>query len=209
VTRFFTTGNRAEADRLVVMYHYSARPPSNVIVCGCANEPGGLFGDSGRVVAACYFSVPPTRWSEKVAELSRLVRRDDEEINLTWLISMTVKFIRSRGLSDLLVSFADNTQGHHGGIYQAASWKYTGMRGACCDGLIVNGHFVPGRSCNSTWGTRSPGKLKEAYPHWDIEPHFDMGKHLYWRAVNKRGAAKAGRLGLKSLAYPKPDGESC
>ena len=200
----FTTGNRAEADRLVRRFHYSGRIPSAVIACGCANECGGLFGDTGRVVAACYFGQPPTRWSEQVAELNRLVRRDDAVIDLTWLISRTVKYIRARGLADLLVSYADWTHSHHGGIYQAASWNYNGQRGKGSDAIIVNGDFVPRRICNHRYGTSSASKLAKMHPDWSIVPHYDKGKHLYWKPVNKRGAAKAKRLGLDALPYPKP-----
>jgi hypothetical protein len=37
-----------------------------------------------------------------------------------------------------------------------------------------------------------------------IESHFDEGKHLYWRAMNKAGRKAAMTLGLLSLPYPKP-----
>lgn len=202
---FFSVGYREEADRLVKRFHYSKRIPSNIIVCGCANEPGGLFGDRGRTIAACYFSIPPTRWSENVLELSRLVRTEEASISLSWLVSKTVKYIKRNRLSNLLVSFADQTQSHHGGIYQACSWNYSGKRERRMDGLIVNGTFYPGRSCNSRWGTQSPTKLKKLHPGLDIKPHYDEGKHLYWKACNKQGKRKARNLGLLSLPYIKPD----
>ena len=37
------------------------------------------------------------------------------------------------------------------------------------------------------------------------EPHFDTGKHVYWRALTKTGRRQAEALGLRSCAYPKPD----
>jgi hypothetical protein len=72
------------------------------------------------------------------------------------------------------------------------------------DGVILDGIFVPGRSCNSKWGTRSPSKLTEILRR-PVQPHFDAGKNLYWKALGPRGAAKAARLGLVAVAYPKPD----
>ena len=33
-------------------------------------------------------------------------------------------------------------------------------------------------------------------PHKSIEPHFDDGKHLYWKALGRNGERKAQRLGL-------------
>jgi hypothetical protein len=73
------------------------------------------------------------------------------------------------------------------------------------DGVFIDGTFVPGRSCNARYGTQSPRQLAERLAGHTVEPHYDEGKHLYWRALNREGKRKAERLGLKSLAYPKPD----
>lgn len=198
----FRDGCTDEARDLVERFHYSRRVPANVQCVATMHEPGGLFGDYGPAVAACFFSIPPTRWSEPVWELSRLVRTE-ARVPLTPLISFTAKLARRLG-ADLLVSFADRTQGHHGGIYQAASWAYAGARARRMDGLIVDGTFVAGRSCNSRWGTQSPEKVTAIIGR-PVLPHYDEGKHLYWRALNKGGDRKAARLGLKRLPYPKPD----
>jgi len=198
----FRVGDIPAAEKLVRQFHYSHRFPANVQVCGTWHEPGGLFGDYGDVVAACVFSIPPTRWREPVLELSRLVRRDDATVFLSGLISQTTKFIKSRSLIDLLISFADNTQGHHGGIYQACSWRFAGTRKRNMDGIIWRGEFVPGRSANKRWGTQSPNRLRGM--GIDCYPHYDEGKHLYWMALNKHGNKKAKRIGLESLPYIKP-----
>lgn len=198
----FHTGEVAEARALVKAHHYSRRWPSVVQVVGSWHETGGLFGDSGPMVAACAFGVPAARWGEEVLELSRLVRRPDAQVPLSGLVSETVRYIRRKSIADLLVSFADWTQGHHGGIYQACSWNYDGQRDGRMDGVIVNGQFVPGRVANHTWGTRSPSLLADRGV--DAEPHYDLGKHLYWKPLTSGGKAKAHRLGLASMPYPRP-----
>jgi hypothetical protein len=164
-----------------------------------------LFGTKGPAIAACIFSNPTTRWSESVLELTRLIRIEGITISLTGLISATCQECRRQGFH-LLISFADSTQGHHGGIYQAASWNYHGKRESAMDGLVISGRFVPGRTCNALYGTRSPERLAVLHPDWPIEPHHDDGKHLYWRALDREGESKAGRLELKRLPYPKPEG---
>ena len=156
----FRVGDVVAATGLVETFHYSHRMAGNIQLVGTWHESGGLFGDYGPAIAAVVFSIPPTRWSEPVWELSRLVRRDDAKITLSSLISQTVSFMKRSRPCDLLVSFADNTQGHHGGIYQACSWNYAGKRDRSVDGCIIEGTFVPGRSLNSRYGTRSPEKLK-------------------------------------------------
>lgn len=197
----FRVGHYQDACALVEKYHYSRRVPSNVQCVGTLHDSGGLFGDFGEAVAACFFSLPPTRWTHEVWELSRLVR-SRPNIPLTSLISQTRKHAKTLG-AHLLVSFADVTQGHHGGVYQAASWNYHACRERRMDGVMIDGTFIPGRSCNSKWGTRSPQKLR-AILGKDVAPHFDEGKHLYWVALTTKGKKWAKDLALSSAAYPKP-----
>lgn len=203
-TYHFAVGRSDDADALVKAHHYSARPPANVQVVGTWHEDGGLFGDRGPAVAACYFSIPPTRWSENVLELSRLVRAPHVRAPISALLALTANHVRFARRGDLLVSFADWTQGHHGGVYQASGWNYAGCRERRMDGVLVDGEFVPGRSCNSRWGTRSPDKLRVVLAGHTIEPHYDAGKHLYWRALNRHGVAQAKRMKLASVSFPKP-----
>ena len=201
----FHVGRTEEANKLIIAHHYSGRAPSLVMMCGTWHRDGGIFGDAGEIVAACVFSIPVARRKEKVLELTRLVRVPDCRAPLTGLISRTVKQLARERLADLIVSFADTEQGHHGGIYQAASWRYAGRRQARKDGVMVNGVFVPDRSLNSKYGTNAIAKLRKIIPHATLKPHFDEGKHLYWRALSKSGEAKAKRLGLQSLPYPRPN----
>lgn len=194
-----------DAKRLVERFHYSHRmtPRGHVIYTG------GLEV-RGRLVAVVVFGVPPTRWSEPVVELTRLVRHDMFQPPLSSLIATACRDIKREGNADLLVSFADASKGHHGGVYQACSWRYHGQRDRRMDGLLVNGHFVPGRTCNSAWGTQSATAIKQRYgDQVEIEPHYDEGKHLYWRALTKAGVGKARRLGLEDNPYPKSNQAIC
>ncbi len=200
----FNTNRIDEARALVLDYHYSGRMPSTITVCATEHVPGGLFGDCGEAVAACIIGHPATRWSQPVLELTRLVRRDDWDGPLTALIAFACKQAKAAG-AHLLVSFADATHKHHGGIYQAASWNYHEQRERCMDGLIIDGVYIQGRTCNARFGTRSPGKVGAAMPHVDVRPHYDEGKHLYWRALTKTGRRMADALGFDSRPYPKPD----
>jgi len=197
---YFCTDQYNEACDLVTRYHYSKRIPSNVQMVCTLHEGGGLFGDFGDAVAALFFSIPPTRWSEEVWELSRLVATPRFEGQLSALISKSCKFAKRH--HDLVISFADRTHQHHGGIYQACSWQYAGKRGERMDGVLIDGTFVAGRSCNSKWGTQSPAKLSDRLKK-DVQPHFDDGKHLYWRALTRSGKQKAARLKLENFPYPK------
>ena len=200
----FCVGKSDDLKELVMKYHYSRRIPGNIVLVGTLHESGGLFGDIGRAVCGLSFSSPPTRWSEPVVELTRLVRREDcQGVPLTLLVKLSMNALRETGKHSLAVSFADKTQLHTGFVYQACSWNYAGCRERRMDGLMVDGRFIPGRSCNAMWGTQSPRKVQALFPSATIDPHYDEGKHLYWKAITKEGKSSAERLGLLSLEYPK------
>lgn len=203
-TLHFWFGESAEAMTLVERYHYSHRWPSAVQYVLTAHLPGGLFGTKGEPVAAVVFGIPGTRWGDDVLELSRMVRIDGIRLPLTALVAAACRKIRKEDHWDLLVSFAD-ARLHHGGVYQACGWSYHGLRKPATEGISVDGVFVPGRSANNRYGTRSADRLRER--GIDAELVWDEGKHLYWKALMPSGVAKAHRLELKRMPYPKPVAE--
>lgn len=195
-----------ECTALVKTHHYSHRLPSAVkLVYGDVE-----LGPPRVLHACCLFSIATGRWEEPLWELTRLVRLPEYSKPLTKLVSKALGHIRQHSLVDLIVSFADAEEDHHGGIYQSCSWVYDGIRSERLDGFNIDGEFVPARTCNALYGTSSVEMLKKKLADKQVEPHFDSGKHCYWKALNKEGMQKAIRLGLRSRAYPKPmlDGET-
>jgi hypothetical protein len=192
------TDRLQEARALVQRYHYAVRFPTAVKHVSC-----WALDEATPALAACVFSQPPTRWSENVGELSRLVRAENVSLPpLSSLVAAAVRNVKRNNIFDLVVSFADSTQGHHGGVYQACNWHYHGQRKAAMDGVIVGGVFYGGRAAVYKWGTRSPTKLQEMGV--DATAHMDQGKHLYWLSLGAYGDQKADRLGLRKNKYIKP-----
>lgn len=187
------------AQELVERFHYSRRWPSNVQSVTVAHVSGGLFGNKGDAVGAVVFTIPGTRWRVPVWELARLVR-GEQPIALSALVAAGVRRCRKQG-AHLLVSFADRTHGHHGGIYQACGWRYAGVRDRRMDGVMYQGRFIGGRAANHKWGTQSPKKLAEMGVV--VEPHYDEGKHLYFLALTSTGREWSQTLGLTEQSYPK------
>jgi len=189
---------KGEGFDLVEAYHYSGKAVKHARVCAAAYL-------SDVMVSACFFSMPAARWKEEVIELVRLVRFPGaDDVSMTKLISVGAKECKIRGF-DLLISYADTAEGHHGGVYQASSWKYAGVRGGgATEAFLINGERVHRRTCVHRWGTSSFPGLKALLPDASIVPVKDQGKHLYWRALNKIGDRKAARLNLQTRPYPKP-----
>jgi hypothetical protein len=205
LTETFMTG--AEPDELwplVKAHHYSRRMPAQPTHCYAIRSAGGLFGNSGEVIAGAIFGPPPARWAEEVIELSRLVRHPDCAVPLSKLIAFSCHWLKI-AKHTLAISYADWAQQHHGGIYQACGWSYNGRRDRRRDGVLIDGKFWPARTCNRIYDTNSPSKLQALLPAKVVEPHYDEGKHLYWKPLMIAGRTQAKRLGLKSVAYPKPN----
>jgi hypothetical protein len=70
-----------------------------------------------------------TPYKLKLGQCAELVRvaLTQHQSAVSKILAIAIRFIKkqSSGLR-LLVSFADPSEGHHGGIYQANGWQYTG-----------------------------------------------------------------------------------
>lgn len=78
------------------------------------------------------------------------------------MVAIAIKLLSKRnpGLR-LIVSYADESQGHYGGIYQAGNWIYVGSKEYHC--YRVNGEHVHPRTLYSRYGVggQSIGWLHE------------------------------------------------
>lgn len=124
---------------------------------------------------------------------------------VTQIIATTLRQLRAAcpGLR-LIVSYADTGQGHHGGIYQAGNWIYTGTTAPGVEFYVVHGQLIHGRSLRSMAEHRPPGQTAFAYVRQHIDPHIRKVtnlpvKHRYVYPLN-RGMRRRVRHLAKS--YP-------
>lgn len=117
---------------------------------------------------------------DNVWELSRMWAPDGHEKNLlTIAISKTVALFREMEPTvDALISYADPSAGHHGGIYRAASWYPFGQVEESRLYRAPDGRIVPRRAFHSSkkflrkaeilalgyTETEAPGKLRFVKP---------------------------------------------
>lgn len=190
---------------LVRDYHYSRRNAGLIRHAFGWRKPGGLFGETGELLAAVTYSQPVNRnFPPDSAELSRLVRRDDFEGQLSELVSWSLRWLRSNTETPFVLSYADTTQGHHGGIYQACGFVYVGATESSHIGFTApDGSFVHGRICNGRFGTRSIPAIAKIKPDW--VPAFGEPRHLYIFPLRQKWRTIARQRGWESKPYPKPD----
>lgn len=86
----------------------------------------------------------------EICELTR-VALTTHKTPVSRILSIALRFLRNSNPGiRLVVSFADQGQGHHGGIYQATNWVYAG--GTETHAYVVNGTQYHPKSLHSKFG---------------------------------------------------------
>ena len=119
--------------------HYAGRIPT-------ISKAFGWFG-GGRLVAVCTFGKPASPFlcrgicgeqhAKSVYELNRLCRVDDWTEPLSQFVSACLRRLRAENW--IVVSFSDTAMNHHGYIYQACNFIYTGCTKERTDKYVPNG----------------------------------------------------------------------
>lgn len=110
------------------------------------------------------------------------------------ILSLSIKFLKKKCPDlRLIVSFADKTQGHHGGIYQATNWIYAGQTSQSIFYRDPNGKLWHPRRAS-----RTPNSQKHLVTdEWKEEKQ--EGKHRYLMPLDETMRAK-----IMPLAKPYP-----
>ena len=124
----------------------------------------------------------------EVCELTRIAMTKHVS-PVSRIVSIAIRFLlkNSPGLR-LIVSYADPMQGHHGGVYQAGGWVYTGASQAQRE-VMHNGKVMHKRTANALFGT-----IK------GMEKSPVMWKHKYLMPLDNEMRAKIAPL---AKPYPK------
>lgn len=125
----------------------------------------------------------------EVAELTRVALRT-HEAPVTAIVARALRLVRqvAPGVR-LIVSFADPARGHHGGIYQAGGWVYTGRSNE------VTEHLIDGRwrhTRGAYWRSKATNPPTRTMP----------GKFRYLMPMDK---AMRRRVSRDALPYPSAD----
>lgn len=85
---------------------------------------------------------------------------------------------RSNGIK-LVISYADPDEGHHGGIYQAGNWIYTGTTSAAVKFLVPDGKVWHSRMIKVKGFTTCYGTKRRTFKPSDCTKIHWQGKHRY------------------------------
>ena len=126
-------------------------------------------------------------------ELTRIALKPKHKTEVSKIMAIALKFLKkSQPGIKLVVSYADQAQGHHGGIYQAGNWIYVGsMKG-------VPSLFYKGKVWHAKALRTSFPMLKHSDPSIKKIPSGD--KHKYLMPFDNDIRVKIIQL---ALPYPK------
>ena len=142
-----------DAQAFIRTHHY-ARGGSNTAVF-----THGLFRRAEDVLLGVVWWLPPTRracesvnaaeW-RRVISLTRMAVSPSAPKNAcSFLLARSLGEIRKDGRFVSLVTYADESQGHTGGVYRASGWTYVGRTGPYPRWLDAEGKQVARQSTTS------------------------------------------------------------
>lgn len=195
-----------EAAKYAVMHwHYSRAMPLGKLV------KGGVW-EGGRFIGAAIFSrganrnlaMPYGLTQAECVELTR-VALDNHIAPVSQIVALAIGMLRSAnpGLR-LIVSFADEHEGHRGTIYQAGNWVYTG-RAPSQEEVRYCGRWYHHRMQHaSSYSLHSPTAALSAEDLERLPKRVKPGKHRYLYPLDRAMRRKIAPL---ARPYPQSAGE--
>lgn len=195
----------AAAKYAVENWHYSKRMPMPPLVMVGAWEDGAFIGCVVFARGAnMNIGAPYGLDQTNCAELVR-VALHRHSAPVTRIVSIAARFLRrnSPGLR-LIVSYADPSEGHHGGIYQGGNWIYVGRSSEATE-FLHEGRWKHQREVTavSFASTGSPGSGK-AQNLSALEKRRKPGKHKYLMPLDDEMRSR-----VEPLAKPYPKRSIC
>ena len=190
----------AAAKYAVEHWHYSGRMPSSKIVqIGCW-EDGVFIGTMVVGIGASDSLVSPYGLSVfQISEIQRIALRAHRS-PVSRILRFAIKMVRSHspGLR-MLISYADPFYGHHGAIYQAANWVYTGLTAPDTMLRTPDGRLWHSRGFSSSGRKKQWGRYVAVPTRADGEIIHLPGKHRYLYPLDD-----GMRTCVEPLAQPYP-----
>ena len=189
---------KAEYAGWILKKHYAHRIPSVMYAYG-------LYKNK-TLIGVCIFGLPASNnitnlvQGYKIIELNRLVINEIKPKNTTsWFVSHCLRLL-PRPLT--VISYADKGQNHHGYIYQATNWTYTGLGSSDWE-FELAGKTYHRRHVYEKLAIPSRGQaIKEGYI---AKPTSQKHRYFYFLGSKKQIKDMKSKLKFNILPYPKGD----
>ena len=190
----------AAAKYAVETWHYSRVLPVPPLVKVGAWENGKFIGVVIFSRGATPSLMNPFGLSQtEGCELTR-VALTKHNAPVSRVVKLAIQFLKRNSPElRLIVSFADPSEGHHGGIYQAGNWIYSGQSAPSVEYIGPDGKRWHARMVKKQGWTTVQGKRRKTLTPDQCTPVEKPGKHRYIMPLDK-GMAKQ----IQSLSKPYP-----
>ena len=200
----------------VLYKHYAHRIPPIMYAFG-------LFSSDNILQGICTYGRPVAHpliknamsgcYQDTFLELNRLCVNEGLPKNtLSFFVSRTLKMLPK---PMVVVSYADTSRNHHGYIYQATNWLYTGLSAQFKDYMVKGYEHMHGGSIMDMVG-RSDGKkghldkvrlLKEKFGEENVYMVDRPRKHRYFMFLGSKTERRRmlSKLIYDIVPYPKGD----
>lgn len=132
-------------------------------------------------------------------ELTR-VALTKHDMPVSRVVKLAMQFLKRNSPElRLIVSFADPSEGHHGGIYQAGNWVYSGQSSSSTEYIGPDGKRWHARMIKKQGWTTVQGKKRRTLTPDQCTPVQKPGKHRYLMPLDEEMRAR-----ILPLAKPYP-----
>ena len=176
--------------------HYAKRIPNSIFTFG-------LYAGSLLQGIVSYGITANNNLNEiikdvKAIELNRLVINGDVDKNaLSFFVSQSLNMLPK---PIVVISYADSGQGHHGYIYQATNWIYTGLGKGDYE-FKKNGRQYHRKNIYDLLGT---GRLENAIEHgYEVVKVMPKHRYIFLVCSKKQKKKMIKQLPWKIEQYPK------
>lgn len=185
--------------------HYAHRIPPIM-------EAFGLYDKDKTLQGVCTFAMPTRMFNNGDAVFGGNLNVDTKELNRLVVNENLGKNVLSFFVSKCimlmpkplcLVSYADSNNGHHGYIYQATNWIFTGKTEPRSKFTDINGNDVHERTIWSRYGNES-----KAIASGQIKKTKQYGKYRYFKFLGNKKQVKEMIENLQYQILPYPKGKN-
>lgn len=167
----------------------------------------GLFDENNILQGVCTFGSPPSRALcvgvcgienvHKVYELNRFIINDNEKNVASFFISRCLKLLPK---DLIIVSYADTSQNHHGYIYQATNWIYTGLSAKRTERYDINNPNKHSKSVTEQKGVK--------YEDLAVRERPQKHRYIYFTGSKTQRKHLRNALKYEQKKYPKGDNKN-
>lgn len=187
--------------------HYAHRiPPCNYIY--------GLFNNK-NLIGVCSYGVPSSsplkigiageKYKLDILELNRLILSENKKNQASYFISKTLKLLPK---PKIIISYSDTSMSHHGYIYQACNFIYTGLSAKRTDWKIKGMENLHGQTiADMSRGQKNRAEfMREKFgDNFYLEDRSRKHRYIYFIGNKKEKKEMLKNLQYKIESYPKGD----